>query len=85
MGWLREHCPRLADAHQGRLAEQIEDWRRRNELLNRRHRLERLVAHRELQQVRSFTTRDSQYIKRRTDKLRRAEKELAEVEALLKA
>lgn len=74
MSWFAEHCPRLARARD----EYVRIERRKlASLASARLRLERLVAHRELQLVRAQRTGDGRYIARRTGKLERAREALA--------
>jgi hypothetical protein len=73
-------CPRLSKAHRERqaelYAERAERRRVRNELL----KLERLVAHRELQELRA-TQRNRRYYAHRARKLDQARRDLERVRA----
>jgi hypothetical protein len=72
MTWFDENCPRLAkatsDFYRHREYERQIERNRTTALLG----AQRLLAHRELQLVRAFNTRDPKYIRRREQKLRAA-------------
>ena len=80
MSWLAENCPRLHRAVVARRAEVAEESRIDLEIAQNRLRLQRRVAHRELQLVRSYSTRDARYIAERQKKLLEAERALASFE-----
>lgn len=74
---LHDIAPRLARARDGLLAQ-----RRHERFLRHSHRerelsLERLVAHRELQEVRAANTGNGRYIAARARKLKAAQRMLA--------
>lgn len=71
---LATRCPRLARARDGYLVDRARAaaWERRMDY--ERLRLDRLVAHRELQLVRAYTTRDWRYIRERQRKLTEAQR-----------
>lgn len=77
---LHSICPRLARARDQLLALREAQHRRRIWIADERLKLERLVAHRELQLLRAGQTNDSRYIKRRQDKLDRAREDLRRLE-----
>lgn len=78
---LERVAPRLARAHRQRRAELHALAAERRRLRRRLLELERLVAHRELQELRAGATRDRRYIARRAAKLASARRELAEAQA----
>lgn len=73
-------APRLAKARDQFLALQRQENEHRIWLINERHRLQKLIAHRELQVLRAGATGDRRYIKRRQDKLDHARAELQRLE-----
>lgn len=70
-------APRLALAYRQRRDELVAERIARHHARERLQRAEWLVAHRELQALRAGHTGSRRYIKRRTDKLERARRELA--------
>lgn len=76
---LADIAPRLARAVEAErrviAARVLRERRKQSEIL----RLERLVAHRELQLVRAYSTCDRRYIKRRAEKLDSARSALEHV------
>lgn len=74
-------APTLAAAHARALRLADAERRRQRWLRNRKHELDRLVAHRELQLVRAYNTGDGRYIDRRRRKLDRAKAARARLEA----
>lgn len=86
---LAEMAPRLAAARDAWIRWDLERDSRRRALVAQRLRLERLVAHRELQLIRSgarnVAVRDARYMQKRVAKLRAAESALAAVRAGLRA
>lgn len=77
MSWLRANCPRLWLAREQRRAELVEEGHLFLVWISEVSRLERLVAHREMQLVRQLRNRNGRYVRERTVKLREAERALA--------
>jgi hypothetical protein len=86
---LAEIAPRLARAQAAWIAWDLDRDRRRRHLIGERARLESLVAHRDLQLIRSGgrrgASRDAGYMADRARKLRQAEKALGRIRARLAA
>lgn len=77
---LADVAPRLArarDQHEARIAA---ERKRQRKLAHERLRLERLIAHRELQLLRAGTTRSQWYVDVRARKLASAQRALARLE-----
>lgn len=78
---LADRCPRLALARDQRLQQLRDESHMRLVRLQQRYRLERLVAHRELQLIRAEAKGAGKYIAVRQRKLVEARAELADFEA----
>lgn len=80
---LETRCPRLALARHQRVAEIIAERQAYRDAQDRHLETQRLVAHRDLQLVRAWSTGSRRYIRRRERLLEEARREHARAEQRL--